>query len=272
MEAGPRSLSPLCEMSPKSYSSMRQALSRRSRRAPSRHHPHRSRLSLAALVDTTTMPATQIPRIEWDRQPGSETVRTVAAALTLPGMAGPGDAVVEDSVRGGPSSGGPGRVAVVERSDAGAAVLREGAELANAGRELSVVTLAQTGAITTRGRAGGTGPYNVAMKEEAALELREARDILGSVASRASLRRAGRVPPAATGIVGGPAPLWARPASPPSAHPERQSLCEEPAQGDVGRGAGGQVGRAKAPRRPLFVDLAIANRCGLSTPSKATSA
>jgi hypothetical protein len=94
---------------------------------------------------------------------------------------------VEDSVRGGPSSGGPGRVAVVfERSDAGAAALREGAELANAGRELSVVTLAPQARSPLWGRAGGTGPYNVAMKEEAALELREARDILGSVASRAT--------------------------------------------------------------------------------------
>ncbi len=100
-------------------------------------------------------------------------------------MAGLGDAVVEDSVRGGPSSGGPARVAVVfERSDAGAAVLREGAELANAGRELSVVTLAPQARSPLWGRAGGTGPYNVAMKEEAELELREARDVLGSVASR----------------------------------------------------------------------------------------
>jgi hypothetical protein len=102
-------------------------------------------------------------------------------------MLGLGAAPVEDSIHGGPSSGGQGRVVVVfERGDTGAAALREGAELANAGRELSVVTLAPQARSPLWGRAGGTGPYNVAMKEEAALELREARDILGSVASRAT--------------------------------------------------------------------------------------
>jgi hypothetical protein len=96
-------------------------------------------------------------------------------------------AVVEDSIRGGPTSGGPQRVAIVfERSDAGTAALREGAELANAGLELSVVTLAPQARAPLWGRAGGTGPYNIAIKEEAELELREARDILGSVASRAT--------------------------------------------------------------------------------------
>lgn len=100
---------------------------------------------------------------------------------------GLGAALVEDSIGGGPTSGGPGRVAVVfERSDAGAAALREGAELANAGRELSVVTLAPQARAPLWGRAGGTGPYNIAIKEEAELELREARDILGSIASRAT--------------------------------------------------------------------------------------
>ena len=98
-----------------------------------------------------------------------------------------GVAPVEDSTHGGPTSGGPRRVAVVfERGDAGAAALREGAELANAGRELSVVTLAPQARSPLWGRAGGTGPYNVAIKQEAELELREARDILGSVAGRAS--------------------------------------------------------------------------------------
>jgi hypothetical protein len=102
-------------------------------------------------------------------------------------MLGLGAAPVEDSIHGGPSSGRQGRVVVVfERGDTGAAALREGAELANAGRELSVVTLAPQARSPLWGRAGGTGPYNVAMKEEAALELREARDILGSVASRAT--------------------------------------------------------------------------------------
>jgi len=77
------------------------------------------------------------------------------------------------------------RVAVVfERGDAGTAALREGAERAAAGAELSVVTLApQARAVR---RAGGEGPYNLAIRDEARLELREARDLLGSVATRAT--------------------------------------------------------------------------------------
>jgi hypothetical protein len=75
---------------------------------------------------------------------------------------------------------------VFERSDAGAAALREAAELANAGCELAVVTLAPQARAPLWGRAGGTGPYNVAVREEAKLELQEARDTLGSVASRAT--------------------------------------------------------------------------------------
>jgi hypothetical protein len=102
-------------------------------------------------------------------------------------MPGLGAELAENSVRGDAASGGPPRVAVVfERSHAGAAALREAAELANAGHELSVVTLAPQSRAPLWGRAGGTGPYNVAMREEARLELLEARDILGSVASRAT--------------------------------------------------------------------------------------
>jgi universal stress protein family protein len=77
------------------------------------------------------------------------------------------------------------RIAVVfERGHAGAAALREAAERATAGAELSVVTLApQARAVR---RAGGEGPYNIAIRDEAQLELREARDLLGSVATRAT--------------------------------------------------------------------------------------
>ncbi len=77
------------------------------------------------------------------------------------------------------------RVAVVfERGPAGAAALREAAERANAGAALSVVTLApQARAVR---RAGGEGPYNIAIRHEAQLELHEARDLLGSVAARAT--------------------------------------------------------------------------------------
>lgn len=103
------------------------------------------------------------------------------------GVRGPGIAPIEGSVRSDPRSGASRRVAVVfERSSAGAAALREGAELANAGCELSVVTLAPQARAPLWGRAGGTGPYNVAIREEAELELREARKILGSVAGRAT--------------------------------------------------------------------------------------
>ncbi|HXR29253.1 MAG TPA: hypothetical protein VN772_06705 [Solirubrobacteraceae bacterium] len=86
-------------------------------------------------------------------------------------------------------SGAAGRVAVVfERGAAGTAALREAAELANAGRELAVVTLAPQARPARWGRAGGEGPYNVAIREEAELELREAREMLGSVASRATFK------------------------------------------------------------------------------------
>ena len=96
---------------------------------------------------------------------------------------------MEGSVRGDCTSGAPRRVAVVfERSNAGTAALREAAELANAGRELSVVTLAPQARPPSWGRAGGTGPYNIAIREEAELELREAREILGSVAARAAFK------------------------------------------------------------------------------------
>lgn len=104
-------------------------------------------------------------------------------------MSGLGTTLVEGSVPGssGSGSGAGGRVAVVfERSNAGTAALREAAELANAGRQLSVVTLAPQARPQRWGRAGGEGPYNIAIREEATLELREAREMLGSVASRAT--------------------------------------------------------------------------------------
>ncbi len=102
-------------------------------------------------------------------------------------MSGLSTIPAEGATDGGSGSGAAGRVAVVfERSDAGTAALREAAELASAGRELSVVTLAPQARPARWGRAGGEGPYNVAVRQEAQLELREARDILGSVASRAT--------------------------------------------------------------------------------------
>jgi hypothetical protein len=106
-------------------------------------------------------------------------------------MPGLGTTPVEGSIQGGRASdaAAPERVAVVfERGDAGKAALREAAELANAGRELSVVTLAPQARPPSWGRAGGTGPYNLAVMEEAELELQEARALLGSVASRATFK------------------------------------------------------------------------------------
>jgi FAD/FMN-containing dehydrogenase len=47
------------------------------------------------------------------------------------------------------------------------------------------VTLAPQARPPIWGRATGTGPFNIAIREEAELELREAREILGSVAGRA---------------------------------------------------------------------------------------
>ena len=103
----------------------------------------------------------------------------------------PGATLIDGSVDGGETAEGgrPARVAVVyERGGAGEAVLREGAELANAGRLLAVVTLAPQARPPVWGRAGGTGPYNLAVREEAELELREARGILGFLADRATFR------------------------------------------------------------------------------------
>jgi hypothetical protein len=98
-----------------------------------------------------------------------------------------GTLLVGDPPQGGPDAGEPARVAVVfERGPAGEAVLREGAELANSGRLLAVVALAPQARPPRWGRAGGEGPYNIAVREEAALDLRAAREILGTVAGRAT--------------------------------------------------------------------------------------
>ncbi len=112
-------------------------------------------------------------------------------------MGGAGATLTQDPVGGELDAGPPARVAVVfERGKAGLAVLREAAELANSGRELSVITLAPQVLAARWGRAGGEGPYNVAMREESELELQEAREILGSVASRAAFQvLAGRPQP-----------------------------------------------------------------------------
>ncbi len=76
-------------------------------------------------------------------------------------------------------------LAVFEPGPAGEATLREAAELAEAGCELSVVTLAPQERCSRCCGKGGTGPYNIAVREEAELELRQARGMLAATAARA---------------------------------------------------------------------------------------
>jgi hypothetical protein len=112
------------------------------------------------------------------------------AGASVARMSGPDATLERGTADGGGCSATPGppdRVLVVfEPCDSGRAALREAAELANAGSELSVVTLAPQVKPMLWGRAGGEGPYNLAMREEAEIDLGKAREILGSVAARAT--------------------------------------------------------------------------------------
>lgn len=94
--------------------------------------------------------------------------------------------------------GGPvARVLVVfEGGRGGAAALREAAELAAAGAELAVVTLAPQATPFKCCGGGGPGPYNCAVRDEADAELRQARSLLGSLAGRTTFAT----------LVGTPAP------------------------------------------------------------------
>ena len=93
--------------------------------------------------------------------------------------------------------GAPRRVlAIFEPGPAGAKTLREAAELAEAGSELSVVTLAPQARPSRCCGNGGSGPYNIAVREEAEIELRQARDLLGTTAAHTSF----------TVLVGHPSP------------------------------------------------------------------
>lgn len=94
-------------------------------------------------------------------------------------------------------------LAVFEPGRSGEATLREAAELAESGCQLSVVTLAPQARPSRCCGKGGTGPYNIAVREEAELELRQAKRILGATAERASF----------TVLVGHPSPplaAWAQ--------------------------------------------------------------
>jgi hypothetical protein len=84
-------------------------------------------------------------------------------------------------------SGSTLRALVVYREGrAGAAALRDGAELAASGAELVVVTLAPQAKPFKCCGGGGPGPYNCAVRDLAAEELRHAHALLGPVAERAS--------------------------------------------------------------------------------------
>jgi hypothetical protein len=89
----------------------------------------------------------------------------------------------------GGAAGRPLRVLVVyEEGRRGDAALREGAELAAAGAELTVVTLTPQAKPLKCCGGGGAGPYNCAVRDVAAEELVQARALLGSLAARASFR------------------------------------------------------------------------------------
>jgi hypothetical protein len=87
------------------------------------------------------------------------------------------------------SASGPeaARVLVVfESTRAGAAALRAGAELTDAGGELSVVTLSPQARPLRCCGGGGAGPYNCAVRAQADAELNEARALLRSEFKRST--------------------------------------------------------------------------------------
>jgi len=93
------------------------------------------------------------------------------------------------------SAGRPLRVlAVYEDGSRGAAVLREAAELAAAGAELWVVTLAPQAKPYRCCGGGGAGPYNCAVRDAAAEELLDARRVRRDPAARARARTRRRAP------------------------------------------------------------------------------
>jgi len=95
-------------------------------------------------------------------------------------------AQAQGAVDGAREAAGATRVLVVfEQGRAGAAALREAAELAVSGAELHVVTLAPQ-ARPSRCCGPGPGPYNCAVREGAEEELHDARENLGSTAQRAT--------------------------------------------------------------------------------------
>lgn len=116
-------------------------------------------------------------------RPGDDSAVTFVDVRTL------AEPMADQPDRGGSfvRGGASGRIAVVFQSGkSGSAALREAAKLARSGCELHVVTLAPQAERAKCCRSQCEGPYNIAVKEEAVLELDEARSILGSVAEEAT--------------------------------------------------------------------------------------
>ncbi len=76
----------------------------------------------------------------------------------------------------------------------GEAALREGAELAAAGAELSVVILVPQAKPLKCCKGGGAGPYNCAIRDQAEDELAQARTQLGTLAARSSFTKLAGTP------------------------------------------------------------------------------
>jgi hypothetical protein len=93
-----------------------------------------------------------------------------------------------DSAAAAPLARGRRVLVLYERCHNAMAALREAVELTSTGGELAVVTLAPQARPSRCCRGGQAGPYNCAVREEAALELREAREILGPAAERAAFK------------------------------------------------------------------------------------
>ncbi|HMD56603.1 MAG TPA: universal stress protein [Solirubrobacteraceae bacterium] len=100
------------------------------------------------------------------------------------------DTLSRDVIHGSDESrveGPPRRVLVLfEPCRSGRAALREAAEVANAGSELTVATLAPQARVRRCCRAGGDGLYNIAVRQQAEAELDDARRSLGAVAGKAT--------------------------------------------------------------------------------------
>ncbi len=104
----------------------------------------------------------------------------------MSGVAAPNRGTVEGD-RGGSGHSARRVLVVFESGRSGAAALRAGAELAESGHELAVVTLAPQAKPLRCCGGGGAGPYNCAVRAQADEELNEARELLGSAVKPAML-------------------------------------------------------------------------------------